>query len=235
MKIVELVSVSKLYAEKKVLDDISLEIHAGERVVILGPSGCGKTTILRLIAGFIVPDTGSIAIAGELVSRTGRIIRPPEQRSLGMVFQDLALWPHLSVRGNIEFGLKCKGMPKTERDGRIQEILSLVGMSGYADRRPAELSGGQQQRVALSRALVLDPKVLLMDEPLSSLDLELNVRLRKEILRLQDKLGFTVVYVTHDRDEASDMATRVVVMRGGRIEHEGTEGMIQTRIERRHE
>lgn len=219
MKIVDIDSVSKFYNGGKVLDNISLAIDAGERIVILGPSGCGKTTILRLIAGFIAPDTGSISIAGELVSRDGHIIKPPERRNLGMVFQDLALWPHLSVKGNIEFGLKAKGLPKIERKRRIQEALNLVGMAGYADRKPAELSGGQQQRVALARALVLEPKVLLMDEPLSSLDLELNMRLRKEILRLQEKLEFSLLYVTHDQDEAFDIATRVVSMKQGRIDH----------------
>ncbi len=219
MKIVGIDSVSKFYNGGKVLDNISLAIDAGERIVILGPSGCGKTTILRLIAGFIAPDTGSISIAGELVSRDGHIIKPPERRNLGMVFQDLALWPHLSVKGNIEFGLKAKGLPKIERKRRIREVLNLVGMAGYADRKPAELSGGQQQRVALARALVLEPKVLLMDEPLSSLDLELNMRLRKEILRLQEKLEFSLLYVTHDQDEAFDIATRVVSMKQGRIDH----------------
>jgi len=218
MKIVDIDCVSKFYNGAKALENISLEIDEGERIVILGPSGCGKTTILRLIAGFIAPDTGSISIAGELVSRDGRIIRPPEQRNLGMVFQDLALWPHLSVKGNIEFGLKAKGLPKIERKHRICEALDLVGMGDLAARKPAELSGGQQQRVALARALVLEPKVLLMDEPLSSLDLELNVRLRKEILGLQEKLGFTMGYVTHDRNEAFDIATRVISMKQGRIE-----------------
>ena len=218
MKIIDIDSVSKSYNREKVLDNVSLEIDEGERIVILGPSGCGKTTILRLIAGFIAPDTGSISIAGELASRDGHIIKPPEQRNVGMVFQDLALWPHLSVKGNIVFGLKARGLSKIERKRRIREALNLVGMAGYADRKPAELSGGQQQRVALARSLVLEPDVLLMDEPLSSLDLELNVRLRKEILGLQEELGITMVYVTHDRDEAFDIATRVVSMKQGRIE-----------------
>jgi len=222
MKVVGIDSVSKFYNKTKILDNVTLGVNEGERIAILGPSGCGKTTILRLIAGFIVPDTGSISIDGELVSKDSNIIKPPEQRNLGMVFQDLALWPHLSVKGNIDFGLKAKGLQKVERKHRIQEALDLVGMADYADRKPAELSGGQQQRVALVRALVLEPKVLLMDEPLSSLDLELNVRLRKEILGLQEKLGFTLVYVTHDRDEAFDMASRVVVMSKGVIGYEGT-------------
>jgi ABC-type Fe3+/spermidine/putrescine transport system ATPase subunit len=232
MKIVALNSVTRFYDTTKIVENISLEINEGERIVILGPSGCGKTTILRLIAGFIAPDTGSISIGGELVSKNGRIIKPPEQRNLGMVFQDLALWPHFSVQGNIDFGLRAKGLPKIERTHRIREILDLVSMADYADRKPAELSGGQQQRVALARALVLEPNVLLMDEPLSSLDLELNIRLRKEILQLQENLGFTLLYVTHDRDEAFGMATRVVIMSKGQLEYEGTVEDAQKRFDR---
>ncbi|HID30848.1 MAG TPA: ABC transporter ATP-binding protein [Desulfobacterales bacterium] len=144
-----------------------------------------------------------------------------EIRNLGMVFQDLALWPHLTVKGNLEFGLKAKGVPKREREQRIHEILRLVQMKEYIHAKPAELSGGQQQRVALTRALVLHPKALLMDEPLSSLDLELNILLRKEILRLQNNIGFTLLYVTHDREEAFDIGTRVVVMKDGKIERTG--------------
>jgi len=222
MQIVALHSVSKYYNGEKVLSNISLEINKGERIVILGPSGCGKTTVLRLIAGFIAPNTGAVSIEGKLVSRSGRIIKPPEQRNLGMVFQDLALWPHLSVKGNLDFGLKAKGLPKKERKHRIHKVLDLVGMADYVDRKPAELSGGQQQRVALARALVPGPMLLLMDEPLSSLDLELNIRLRKEILQLQENLGFTLLYVTHDRNEAFDIASRVLFMRKGRVEYEGT-------------
>jgi len=218
MTVVALDSVSKSYNDSRALDDVSLEIAEGERIVILGPSGCGKTTILRLIAGFIAPDSGAISIAGELVSADGRIIKPPERRNVGMVFQDLALWPHLSVRGNIEFGLKAKSIPKAEREQRIRQVLDLMGMAAYAHRKPAELSGGQQQRVALARALVLRPNILLMDEPLSSLDLDLNIRLRREILALHEKLRFTMLYVTHDRDEARDVATRLVSMKQGRID-----------------
>jgi len=144
MKVVLIDSVSKAYNGVKVLENVSLEIHERERIVILGPSGCGKTTILRLIAGFTAPDTGGISLGGETVSRDGRIIKPPEQRNLGMVFQDLALWPHLSVKGNMEFGLKTGGLPKIERKRRIRETLTLVGIADYADRRPAELSGVQQ-------------------------------------------------------------------------------------------
>jgi iron(III) transport system ATP-binding protein len=222
MKTVVIDSVSKCYNGENALDHISFDINEAERTAILGPSGCGKTTILRLIAGFIAPDAGAISIAGEVVSRNGRIIKPPEQRNLGMVFQDLALWPHLSVKGNMEFGLKAKGLPKMERSRRIAETLDLVRMAGYADRKPAELSGGQQQRVALARALVFEPGVLLMDEPLSGLDPDLNLRMRQEIRRLQEKLGFTMVYITHNRDEAFEIATSVLVINKGRIVHEGT-------------
>ncbi len=218
MKIVKLDSISKTYHGVPALEKFSLEIEEGERVAILGPSGCGKTTVLRMVAGFIAPDSGSLSMAGETVARDGQIIKPPEQRGVGMVFQDLALWPHLSVKGNIEFGLKVKGLPKKERERRIGELLDLVGLVDCGNRKPAELSGGQQQRVALARALVLEPRILLMDEPLSSLDLELNIRLRKEILRLQKNTGVTLLYVTHNPDEAAEIATRVVSMKQGCIE-----------------
>ena len=190
-------------------------------MVILGPSGCGKTTILRLIAGFLAPDVGRILLNGIEVSKNNKILVPPEKRDIGMVFQDLALWPHLSVYGNIAFGLKVRGVPKHERNRRVREILELVGLPGFERRKPSELSGGQQQRVALARALVLEPKVLLMDEPLSNLDLELNLRLRKEVVRLQEKLGFTLLYVTHDREEAFSIAQTVVVMRKGQVAFRG--------------
>ncbi len=230
MTLIEIDSVSKHYNGEKVLDEISLEILAGERVVLLGPSGCGKTTILRLIAGFIAPDRGRISIGNKVVAENGRIRIPPEQRHLGMVFQDLALWQHLTVRGNLEFGLKAQGVPRQERERRIREMLLLVGLQGFERRKPAELSGGQQQRVALARALVTEPRLLLMDEPLSSLDRELNLRLRKEVLRLQKELGFTLLYVTHDREEAVDMASRVVIMHRGRIDYEGTAGDARKRL-----
>ncbi len=222
MKAIALEDVSKGYPEGKVLDGLSLGVEAGERLVILGPSGCGKTTLLRLIAGFIAPDTGSIHLEGVPVSRAGRILTPPEKRHLGMVFQDLALWPHLSVRGNIEFGLRARGLPRKERARKVRDMLGLVGLEGLEARRPHQLSGGQQQRVALARALALEPRILLMDEPLSSLDPALNLRMRREILRLQEQLGFTLLYVTHHREEAFDIATRVVFMHRGKAVFEGT-------------
>jgi len=218
MALIVLKSVSKAYSGNAVLRDFSLSIERGERVAILGPSGCGKTTLLRLLAGFIAPDSGTISIDRELVAASGKILKQPEQRHLGMVFQDLALWPHLTVEGNLEFGLKAQGIPKTQRAARIAEILELVEMSAYRRSRPAQLSGGQQQRVALARALILRPKALLMDEPLSNLDAELNRRLRHELLRLHTQLGFTLLFVTHDHGEASDIGTRIVRMRQGRIE-----------------
>lgn len=218
MALIVLSSVSKAYASRIVLHDFSLIVERGERVAILGPSGCGKTTVLRLLAGFIAPDTGTIAIDGELVAAGGQILQEPERRHVGMVFQDLALWPHLTVEGNVEFGLRAQGIPKRERATRITEILNAVEMTAYRHTRPGQLSGGQQQRVALARALVLQPKALLMDEPLSNLDEELNKHLRQELLRLHAQLGFTLLYVTHDGAEATEIGTRIIRMRQGRIE-----------------
>jgi ABC-type Fe3+/spermidine/putrescine transport system ATPase subunit len=218
LKVIAFQSVSKSYNGHSAVQDFSISVEMGERIVILGPSGCGKTTVLRLLAGFVTPDAGTIRIGEETVAQDGQNLREPEERDLGMVFQDLALWPHLSVRGNLEFGLLAKRIPSTERKRRIMEMLRLVEMEEYMNAKPAELSGGQQQRVALARALVLRPKALLMDEPLSNLDEELNRRLRKEILRLQQRLQFTLLYVTHDREESAELGTRVIFMRSGRIE-----------------
>jgi ABC-type Fe3+/spermidine/putrescine transport system ATPase subunit len=219
MAIIIFDSVSKSYSGKTAVYDFSLTVEHGQRVAILGPSGCGKTTVLRLLAGFIAPNTGIISIDRDVVAADGRILIQPEHRNIGMVFQDLALWPHLTVEGNLAFGLRAQGVSKTERRKRIGEILKLVAMDTYHRSSPAELSGGQQQRVALARALVLQPKALLMDEPLSNLDEELNKHLRGELLRLHAQLNFTLLYVTHDRGEASEIGTHIVSMREGRIEH----------------
>ncbi|MDE2484515.1 MAG: ABC transporter ATP-binding protein [candidate division NC10 bacterium] len=232
MTFLKITSVTKSYNGRSVLHDFSLEIEKGERLVILGPSGCGKTTVLRLLAGFIAPDSGSISIEGDLVAADGKTIKGPEARNFGMVFQDLALWPHLSVKGNLEFGLKAKNIIKEKREQLISEMLDLVQLSEYIHAKPGELSGGQQQRVALARALVLHPKALLMDEPLSSLDVDLNERIRKEILRLHNTLGFTLIYVTHDREEALDIGTRVLIMEKGRIERSGSVKEIKHYFER---
>ena len=212
MKTLELDSVTKAFQNEKILQNFSLELNSAERLVILGPSGCGKTTVLRLIAGFIAPDAGTISLNGELASKDSSILLPPKERNVGMVFQDLALWPHLSVEKNIDFGLKAHGYSKAQRKEKLREVLELVELSPHAHKKPSELSGGEQQRVALARALAVEPKVLLMDEPLSSLDQTLNRHLRKEIIRLQETLGFGLIYVTHSPDEAEDIATRMIVM-----------------------
>ncbi len=220
--IVTIDNIFKSYDTTPVINGLSLSVGKGERVVILGPSGCGKTTLLRMIAGFVVPDKGSISIDDVDVAKDGRSLVEPENRKIGMVFQDLALWPHMSVYGNLEFGLKAKRVAKRERNKRIDEILDKVQMMQFKHSFPGELSGGQQQRVALARALVMQPKILLMDEPLSNLDLDLNQLLRKEILRIQEDLGITMLYVTHGRDEAFSLATRVVLMGHGEIRKEGS-------------
>lgn len=217
--IVKIENVFKMYDKTPAISDVSINIEKGERVVILGPSGCGKTTLLRMIAGFIVPDKGSISIDGQIVAKDGKSLVETEDRKIGMVFQDIVLWPHMSVYGNLEFGLKAKKIPKNERKRRIEEILEKLQMAQYKNSFPNNLSGGQQQRVALARALVMQPKILLMDEPLSNLDLDLNLLLRKEILTLQKDLAITMLYITHDRDEASSMATRIVVIEHGRIQN----------------
>lgn len=215
------------YRGKSAVQDFSLHLNPGERWVLLGPSGCGKTTVLRLAAGFLAPDRGAIVLDDKTAAIDGRLILEPEQRGLGMVFQDFALWPHLSVHDHLAFGLKARGVTKAERERRIAETLCLVRLDSKVSARPGELSGGQQQRVALARALVTEPKLLLMDEPLSSLDFQLGLELRREILALQERLGFTLLYVTHNLDEAFAMAQRVVVMREGAIVRVGSTAEIK--------
>ncbi len=211
MSIIQFQNVSKFYEKKGAILDFNLKVEKGERVVILGHSGCGKTTVLRLLAGFVPPDRGKILIDNEVVSIDGKILKEPEERNIGMVFQDLALWR-----------LKAKGIKKEEREKRIQQILKLTQIEEFENEKPSKLSGGQQQRVALARALVLHPKILLMDEPLSSLDFELNIKLRREILKLQKEIGFTLLYVTHNREEAFDIASRIIIMKNGKILKEGS-------------
>ncbi len=214
---IEMRAVSKDYNGRRVLDNVSLEVRTGERVVLFGPSGCGKSTVLHLIAGLTLPDAGEILIDEELVARARRNMREPEQRGVGMVFQDLALWPHMTVAQNLEFGLRANGVPREQRAQRVGEMVDLVRLGDYLNARPAELSGGQQQRVALARALVLAPRIVLMDEALSTLDEELNMQLRQEILRLHGDLGFTLVYVTHSRDEAKELGSRTIFLKRGRV------------------
>ena len=210
-------SVAKRFGSHQALDAVSLEVAAGDATVILGPSGCGKTTLLRLIAGLEVPDSGEISLNGTQVTRRGRNVVPPHQRWIGFVFQDLALWPHLSVRKNLDFVLGSVKTPRVERTARIHQALSLVKIENLSARYPHELSGGEQQRVALARALVGQPSLLLLDEPLSSLDPDLRATLRAELARLQRDLRVTMLYVTHDREDAAVLADSVVEMRAGRI------------------
>ena len=209
---IDLTDLSLTREGRRILDRFSLHIASGERVALLGGSGSGKTTILRLIAGFLAPQRGRIEIDGLCVSEAGRIIVPPHQRGVSMVFQDLALWPHMSVAENIGFGLKMQGVAARERELRVEAMLERVSLGGYGDKRIDTLSGGEKQRVALARALILAPKILLMDEPLSSLDPALNRQLRQEILRLHHAMGFTLLYVTHSEAEAAEIGEREVRM-----------------------
>jgi ABC-type sugar transport system ATPase subunit len=210
MSNIEFRSITKTYRNRRVIDTLSFAIEAGERIVLFGPSGCGKSTTLLLVAGLTAPDYGEIRIDGKIVSTARRIVVPPQSRGVGMVFQDLALWPHMSVAENIAFGLRALRVPFAERKRRIRDTASLVGLGDYLDIRPSELSGGEQQRVALARTLAMEPRILLMDEPLSNLDAALGSRLRGEILRLHAKLAFTLVYVTHSLSEAREIGLRTI-------------------------
>ncbi len=208
-------SLTKRYAGSDIaaVDAIDLEIHAGEFVTLLGPSGCGKTSTLRMIAGFEQPTDGQVRL-DEVIMNTV----PPNKRPMSMVFQSYALFPHLSVRENVAYGLRLKKIPDARLTEEVDTILTIMNLDAYADRAPHQLSGGQQQRVALARALVMRPKVLLFDEPLSNLDAKLRITMRNEIHRLQRRLGITSIFVTHDQDEAKTLSDRVVVMNRGRIE-----------------
>jgi len=205
--------VIKRFGPVVAVDDVSLAVEPGELFFLLGPSGCGKTTLLRVIAGFYAPDIGRVFFGDADV--TGR---PPHRRRCGMVFQNYALWPHMTVLENVAFGLAVRGMGRAERRRRATDVLATVHMADFARRKPTQLSGGQQQRVALARALAIDPDYLLLDEPLSNLDAALRLQMRDEIRRTQRATGVTSVYVTHDQDEALSMADRLAVVRDGRIE-----------------
>ena len=209
--------ITKQFASHRAVDGVSLDVAPGEIAVIVGPSGCGKTTLLRLIAGLEVPDRGELWLAGRQVAASGLTLVPPHHRKIGFVFQDLALWPHLTVQQHVEFVLESAGTSRRERLSRARDALALVHVETLWSRYPHELSGGEQQRVALARAFVGNPDILLMDEPLSSLDSELRVTMRAELLRIQDASDVTVVYVTHDREDAAALADCVVEMRAGRI------------------
>ena len=213
MNHIELDGVSKTFGDRVVLSDLSLQIEKAERLVLFGPSGSGKTTVLRLVAGLEVPDKGEIRIEGRIVASAGKNLVPPEKRNVGMVFQDLALWPHMTVQQNLMFGLTARKVEKRETEVRIREMLRLVDLENRSDAKPHQLSGGEQQRVALARALVSRPSILLMDEPLSSLEDERKRSIASDLLGLHSQFGFTLVYVTHDQAETDLLASRVCRMR----------------------
>ena len=214
---IRLERLGKRFGDVVAVDEISLDVAAGEFFSLLGPSGCGKTTTLRMIGGFELPTSGRILLRDQDVTRD-----PPDKRAVNMVFQHYALFPHLSVGDNIAFGPKRQGLPKDEIARRVGESLALVRLEGYEKRKPSQLSGGQQQRVALARALANRPNVLLLDEPLGALDLKLRRQLQVELKRIQDEVGITFVYVTHDQEEALTMSDRIAVMNAGRVEQLGT-------------
>jgi spermidine/putrescine ABC transporter ATP-binding subunit len=219
-------SVTKILGQARAVDNLTLDIGGGELFFLLGPSGCGKTTALRTVAGFYTPDEGRILFNGQDQSRV-----PPHKRNTGMVFQNYALWPHMDVQSNVAYGLKMRRVPEADKKKRVKQALEIVHMQAYAERMPNQLSGGQQQRIALARALVIEPDVVLLDEPLSNLDAKLRVEMRTHIKDIHLKIGRTMIYVTHDQAEALSMADRIAVMRRGRLVQAGTPHELYTRPE----
>jgi iron(III) transport system ATP-binding protein len=218
--------VTKILGQSRAVDGLTLEIKSGELFFLLGPSGCGKTTALRLVAGFYIPDEGRI-----MFNERDQSGVPPHKRNTGMVFQNYALWPHMDVRNNVAYGLKMRGISEEEKSKRVARALETVQMEAYAERTPNQLSGGEQQRVALARALVIEPDVILLDEPLSNLDAKLRIEMREQIKEIHRKIARTMIYVTHDQAEALSMADRIAVMRRGRIVQVGTPRQLYTRAE----
>jgi ABC-type Fe3+/spermidine/putrescine transport system ATPase subunit len=220
MAFIEIHDLFKRYRKVVAINRIQLEVHEGEMLTLLGPSGCGKTTTLRCIAGLEIPEAGDIVIDGQPMLSKGFV--PPSQRGIGMVFQNYAVWPHMRVLSNVSYGLKLMKISKAEIRDRALAVLEMVGLKGLEERYPSQLSGGQQQRVALARALVRNPKVLLLDEPLSNLDAKLREKMRFEIKSLVRRMGITAVYVTHDQAEAMVISDRIVVMESGNVVQVGT-------------
>ncbi|GIF05102.1 ABC transporter ATP-binding protein [Actinoplanes siamensis] len=221
--------VTRRFGDADALTGLDLEIRRGEFIALLGPSGCGKSTALNCLAGLLPLSDGSIWRDGTRLDTL-----PPERRGFGMVFQNYALFPHLSVRNNVAFGLKMRGVPRAQARRRTEDAIRLVHLEEHAGKLPGQLSGGQQQRVAIARAVVVEPSLVLMDEPLSNLDAKLRLEMRTEIRRLHQNLGLTTVYVTHDQEEALSMADRLVVLRAGRVQQIGTPEQVHTRPANRH-
>ena len=215
--LVNLVNISKSFDNQMVLDDLNLYIRENEFLTLLGPSGCGKTTTLRILGGFETPDKGQVIFEGRDITNL-----PPNKRNLNTVFQKYALFPHMTIAENIAFGLKISGKSKSYINDKIKYALKLVNLDGFENRMPDSLSGGQQQRIAIARAIVNEPKLLLLDEPLGALDLKLRQDMQYELIRLKNELGITFIYVTHDQEEALTMSDTVVVMNGGKVQQIGT-------------
>ena len=224
MAVLDIISVSKLYGAVRAVNAVNLRVEHGEFVSFLGPSGCGKTTTLRMIAGLELPSAGSIVLDDVDIT-----YRPPRQRNVGLVFQNYALFPNMTVSENISFGLRIARRPTTEIKSRVAEMLAIIKMESFGQRYPYQLSGGQQQRVALARALAIRPRILLLDEPLSALDAKIRVDLRADIRAIQQSLGITTVYVTHDQEEALSLSDRIVVMHDGEVEQIGTPSQVYNR------
>ncbi|HEY6360428.1 MAG TPA: ABC transporter ATP-binding protein [Vicinamibacterales bacterium] len=222
-------SLEKRFGSFLAVSHLDLEVHEGELMTLLGPSGCGKTTTLRMIAGLEIPTAGRIELAGQTLNDTAAgIAVPPERRGMGMVFQSYAVWPHMTVARNIDYPLRIRKVARDERERRLARTLELVQLAGYADRYPHQLSGGQQQRVALARGLIMEPAVLLLDEPLSNLDAKLRRAMRREIRAIQRALRMTMLYVTHDREEAEEISDRMAVLVAGRLAQVATPAEIQS-------
>lgn len=210
-------NVSKRHGKVTAINRVSFAVEEGERLVILGPSGSGKTTLLRLIAGLEVPDEGEIFIDGIKASVPGKIITPPNQRQIGMIFQNLALWPHMRAAGNVRFALSARELKREEKEKKIRDILAKVGLEAHLERYPHQLSGGEQQRLAIARTLVLEPGILLMDEPFASVDEELKRNLSHLLLALQERLKITLLYVTHNKQDAGIIGRRILRLKEGGI------------------
>jgi iron(III) transport system ATP-binding protein len=223
-------ALSKSFNGRKIIDCLDLEVYAGEVFCILGPSGCGKTTLLRMIAGLELPDQGSIEIGGKIVVENSRTRMAPQNRRIGYVFQDLALWPHLTVAENLEFVLKAHGISKKSIASSVGNMLNLVHLSGFDDQRPETLSGGEQQRLAIARALMGNPLLVLMDEPLSSMDSQLRGQLRQEVLQWIKELGVTAVWITHDQNEAVTVADRMAIVSKGCLIQVGSPDEFRKRL-----